>query len=166
MLDIKQIKKNIENLKKLSPQQWDKICKNCGLCCLAKVEDDNRLYYSSYTCQHFDLKTKKCNCYRDRLTNSNCQKLTMNHIIDGKLIPDNCAYVEKIFGPAKYQTVLDWSRIRNIDCADDKNISTITGNIIPSSIYWSARYNFGDAVFPGITEIKSTLWDHIQNTKI
>ncbi|MDR0726533.1 MAG: hypothetical protein LBF37_00550 [Rickettsiales bacterium] len=163
MLDINQIKKNIDELNKLSPQAWDKICKNCGLCCLAKVEDDNQLYYSNYTCQHFDLKTRKCNCYRQRLTNSNCQKLTMKHIIDGKLIPDNCAYVEKIFGKAKYQTILDWSKIQNIDCTKDENIPKITSNIIPSSVFWSARYNFQNSVLPGITETKSLIRQYMSD---
>lgn len=161
MNDVNQIKKNIEELRKLSPEAWDKICKNCGLCCLAKVEDDKQLYYSNYTCQHYDLKNKRCNCYGQRLTNSNCAKLTLKHIIDGKLIPDNCAYVEKIFGKAKYQTILDWSKIKNIDCTDDENIPKITSNIIPSSIFWSARYNFGDAVFPDVSQIKAIIRQYI-----
>lgn len=155
MLDIEKIKKNIAKLEKLSPTEWDKICKRCGLCCLNKIDDAGHIYYSNYTCQHFDLKSKCCNCYRQRLKCANCEKLTLAHILEGRLMPDSCAYAERIFGPAKYTPTFDWQQIKNINSVSFKNAHKITTSVISSSIYWSARYNFGNDMFPGYDEIQT-----------
>lgn len=164
MWDIKKLKKNIDDLRKLDNASWDKICHGCGLCCLAKVvEEDEKIYYSYCTCGQFNLKTRRCNCYMQRLCQSNCQKLTLRHILDGKLIPDSCAYVERIFGPAKFPALINWDDVFAVETLVGRDLETISNNVIPSSLFWSARYNFGDEMFPGYSEIYARLNAYIQD---
>lgn len=166
MFDLTKLKKNIDNLRQLDEQAWDKICRGCGLCCLAKViEEDHKIYFSHCTCGQFNLKSRGCNCYLKRLCQPNCQKLTLKHIIDGKLIPDSCAYVERIFGPAKFPAIIDWKNVIPVETLDGIDWTTITDNVIPSSVYWSARYNFGDKIFPGYSNISRALNEYIQKRK-
>lgn len=163
MYDIKKLKQNIDKLKKLDEASWDKICKNCGLCCMTKVEDDDdKIYYSNYACPHFDIKSKKCKCYDCRLKNDSCQKITLEHILAGRSMPDSCAYVEHVFGPAKFPADIDWSSTKNISDLDFDDMELITTDLIPTSFLWSARYNLGNEIFPNYESVIAELSEHIK----
>lgn len=112
MFDIDRIKKNIQQLNALSPDAWDAICKNCGVCCLYKINIDGKTHYSRYACNHCDLRTKLCKRYKERLTDDNCIKITLRDIVAEKCLPDSCAYVEFIFGPADTPADINWNEIK------------------------------------------------------
>ena len=100
--------KRADTLAQMTPVEWDKICKKCGICCLAKIEINldlpcrkTSVLYLKQCCENFDIKTKKCTVYQTRLNKPHCEKVDMNVILNTNILPASCGYVEYIFGPAK-----------------------------------------------------------------
>lgn len=135
MFDIDTIKKNIQKLAAMSPEQWDTICKNCGVCCLYKINIDGKTYYSKYACKHCDLKTKLCKRYQERLADDSCVKISLRDIIADSGLPDSCAYVEKVFGPANDPITIDWDQIKQ-NPTSFKHMQT---SAFKDSTSWSAH---------------------------
>ncbi len=132
MFDTDTIKKNISEMAALSPADWDAICKNCGICCLYKINVNGETKYSRYACQHCDLKTKLCKRYQERLTDDACIKITLRDVIAEKCLPDSCAYVEKIFGPADTPAQVDWDEIKQ----NAGSFEQMEKSVFPESTSW------------------------------
>ncbi len=142
----------VKELARLTPAEWDAICKRCGICCLRKVaicfEKDvakyigyNGTLYLKLCCDHFNTKTKCCNIYQTRLQASNCCKVDMDVILAGELLPASCGYVEYIFGPAPFPANVDFNMVRPIDNAKMARITSADAEkeIILKSFLWNLR---------------------------
>jgi len=40
-----------KDLKDFSKKEWEALCDRCGKCCLIKLEDKGKIFYTSITCQ-------------------------------------------------------------------------------------------------------------------
>ena len=141
------VRRRIEWLRdKCTPDQWDMICKRCGVCCLHKVDLRpvfTATAYSTCACEHLDTETRLCRAYHARLKGPGCVKVDMNVVLDGNLLPDSCGYVEFIYGPARVPATVDWSRVRpvsDIELATNKRaVNRIMTSVIPESIHWHVK---------------------------
>ena len=139
-----QQQERVEQLRRMTPQEWDAICKKCGVCCLIKFSIvSNRVFYINRCCQCLNLKNHQCNIYNSRLQERQglCSKVNVDDVIDGKLVPASCGYSEYIFGPAKNPVTIDWSSVRPIS---DDVFNSMSGMakflmIIPNSWKWNMR---------------------------
>ncbi len=137
--------KKVEELQNMSPQQWDSICKGCGICCLCKVcfsdKEDSNTYYTRVHCDGLDPVTKKCMIYKDRLKikGNECKKLDIKIILDGQLIPRTCGYVEYIFGPAPSNIFIDWRTVKSESLINLNNPIKLIQNLIIESAKWNKR---------------------------
>ena len=134
--------KRADALAKMSPSEWDAVCKQCGICCLDKFEytfDDSlggrKTIYLKQCCEKFDTKTCKCSIYKDRLKRKDCAKVNMDIILSGKLLPSSCGYVEYIFGPAPFPANVDFSQVHPID--NNKSEEQFEKDIIYESVLWN-----------------------------
>ncbi len=127
----------VEELKQMSPTEWESLCKQCGICCLYKAPVDGQTAYLSKSCQYLNKETKQCEIYKDRLTRrgTQCEKVTLDIILDGQLTPRTCGYVEYIYGPAPEQIHLDWSIIKK----HEPGIPMTPKDIITESVLWNHR---------------------------
>lgn len=127
----------IEEMKRMTPQEWDALCKNCGICCLYKASTGNQVVYLSKCCKYLNKDTKQCEIYADRLTHrgSCCEKVTLNVVLDGELVPRTCGYVEYIYGPAPEQINLDWSMITK----HEPGTPMTPKDYIQESVLWNHR---------------------------
>lgn len=76
-------------------EEWEKICTNCGRCCLIKIQDDetDEIFYTNVVCRYFDIKTRKCKEYENRCTLvPECLKLTPDNVDKISWMPKKCAY--------------------------------------------------------------------------
>ena len=143
-LTVEQQKK-VKELQQMSPQQWDSICKKCGVCCLCKVsfggKNDNDTYYTTVHCDGLDPITKQCNIYKNRLKikGNACKKLDMKIILDGKLVPRTCGYVEYIFGPAPFKIFVNWRTTKPETLVNLNNPIHVIQNLILESENWNKR---------------------------
>lgn len=142
-----------DKLARMTPREWDAICKRCGVCCLTKmnmflVDDvsgaitDSKTVYLKRCCNKFDPIAHRCTVYSSRLDGRrNCEKVTMDIILGGQLLPASCGYVEYIFGPAPYRARIDFSQVRPIAEGDFAKMSDaeIQQAVIPESILWNER---------------------------
>lgn len=139
-------------LRRMTPREWDAICKRCGVCCLEKISvyladessatvTDIKTAYLKRCCDKFDTKAHCCTVYQTRLGQSGCEKVTMDVILEGKLLPASCGYVEYIFGPALYPADVDFRNIRPItdDEFQEMSDTEIQQSIIPESLLWNER---------------------------
>ncbi len=107
------MEKTLENMTK---QEWESLCRGCGLCCLVKFQrgffNSDKIYLTRVACDYLDLETKKCTCYETRYhENNGCGDLYIQTIKDRNLVPACCAYSEKMFGKAKNTPKIDWSKV-------------------------------------------------------
>lgn len=137
--------KKVEELKQMSPQQWETICKRCGLCCLVKMQiGANKhagTFYTNICCDAFNPVTRQCTMYSNRLTRKkhDCKKVDINVILNGKLIPRTCGYVEYIFGPAPFKIFVDWRTVRPEAMFNLKNPLQVLQHLISESQNWNKR---------------------------
>lgn len=137
--------KKLEELQQMSPQQWDTICKRCGLCCLCKIGFSDigktTFFYTKICCDGFDPVTKRCNIYENRLKikGNACKKLDLDVIMQGKLVPRSCGYVEYIFGPAPFKPFVDWRNVKSEKQVNMNAPGEIMQNIILESCRWNKR---------------------------
>ena len=137
--------KKVDELKKMSPQQWETICKKCGVCCLVKMQigtdKSMNTYYTNICCDAFNPVTRQCTMYNNRLSRKNhdCKKVDINVILEGKLVPRTCGYVEYIFGPAPFKIFVDWRTVRPETLVDMKSSLQIMQCLILESKNWNKR---------------------------
>lgn len=136
----------IEELKQMSPEQWDKICKCCGICCLNKVQASyfgtflKQIHYTYLACRQLNLKTKHCNVFDTRLEcmHGECAKLDLDTIINDNQVPDSCGYVEYIMGPASHPANVDFSKIKS-EQGYDTDAESLCEHIISGSYKWTKQ---------------------------
>lgn len=134
----------VEQLRRMTPKQWDTICKKCGVCCLYKIQIiSNRVFYLDRSCQYLNLKNHKCSVYKSRHQErpEGCQKITVDDVLAGEIVPASCGYCEYIFGPAKNPVAIDWSTVRPITDWLFESTSNMEKlfMIIPKSWKWNQR---------------------------
>lgn len=134
----------VQELKKMSPQQWDSICKQCGICCLEKVNFKDRkdiVFYTDVCCEKFNTTTKKCNVYNDRfkIKGCGCKKVNLDVVLNKHLLPRTCGYVEYIFGPAPSKICVDWQKIIPANKANLSSTVGVLDHIILGSEKWNTR---------------------------
>lgn len=84
---------------KLSPDEWEKICRRCGRCCLIKLEnaDTGELYFTNVICRYYDCENNACTVYDKRCELvPECLKLTPENVDKLPWMPKVCAY-RKLF---------------------------------------------------------------------
>jgi hypothetical protein len=86
-----------DKMKKLSSEEWEKICRHCGKCCLIKLEDEDTgdIYYTDVVCQYFDEEKMCCSVYDRRCELvPTCLKLDKENVDKIQWMPRTCAYRE------------------------------------------------------------------------
>lgn len=89
--------------------QWEKICQQCGLCCLVKYADAaGNFYLTRVMCDHMNPETGKCDCYStdvarrgDEQTGCrahNGSVLNLDTLRNDYVVPGCCPYVKKFVG--------------------------------------------------------------------
>lgn len=146
--------RRVKELRRMTPTEYDAICKRCGTCCLIKLRvqfsDEwgplgtrkNDTAYLGRCCEHLDIKSRECRMYGCRLARDTCCKVTINTILNDELLPASCGYVEYVFGPAQFPAKPDWSNITPISDVAVDNMTTAQAEreIIPESILWARYY--------------------------
>lgn len=127
-------------LKNCTPKEWESICKQCGICCLHKYANIlGKTRYTSISCEHFDIETKKCSCYNVRLNEDDCVKVDLDLVKARKLIPASCGYVEFLYGPAPYPAQFDFKTAKPEFLCGNTDYLTLKRNLIPESVNWNRR---------------------------
>lgn len=86
-------------MQKLSEEEWEAICDNCGKCCMITLEDEETgdMYHTNVLCQYYDTDKKRCKVYEKRcVLVPNCVKLTPDNVDKLAFMPKTCAY-RKLF---------------------------------------------------------------------
>ena len=80
---------------------WDSRCKQCGLCCFEKIEDERgNIFYTQTACRYLDVVSRQCSIYERRFAiNPICIKLTPELIRTLRWLPSDCGYRESIDDP-------------------------------------------------------------------
>ena len=79
----------VEEMRRMTPREWDALCKGCGICCLTKVDMGGGVtVYLNRCCAHLDTATRRCRIYNTRLTQrrERCKKVDLDVVLAG-----NCA---------------------------------------------------------------------------
>ena len=79
----------------LTDEQWEKICKRCGKCCLITVQDEDtdEIYHTNVLCRYYDQQNKLCRIYEKRCqVVPECLKLTKDNVDKLPFMPQSCAY--------------------------------------------------------------------------
>jgi len=79
---------------RLSDEEWEGLCRRCGLCCYEKWRDGNgRIHLTGIPCEHLDVATSECRIYPQRLQGENrCIKLTPDNVGRLDWLPPGCGY--------------------------------------------------------------------------
>lgn len=80
---------------KISDEEWEAICDNCGKCCLMTLEDEETgdIYHTDILCRYYDLENSRCSIYEKRCKIvPNCLKLTPDNVDKLPFMPKTCAY--------------------------------------------------------------------------
>lgn len=80
---------------KLNDEEWEKICKRCGKCCLHSLQDvdTDEIYHTNVLCRYFDLENSLCMIYDKRCdVVPECLKLTKDNVEKLPFMPKSCAY--------------------------------------------------------------------------
>ena len=84
-----------KKLSKMTTEEWESLCDNCGKCCLHKLEDEDTgdIYFTSVVCNLIDLETCRCTGYteRTRLV-PECLDLKQHDFAEYNWLPTTCAY--------------------------------------------------------------------------
>lgn len=83
-----------KTLLEMNDAEWEALCDGCGKCCYRKyLDEDDNLYYTRIACNQLDLRTGKCQHYRQRFKReTDCTKLTKENLADFSWLPESCAY--------------------------------------------------------------------------
>ncbi len=137
---MKSFEERLEYMRGLTHDEWDKICRGCGLCCLCKYyTHDGGVEYASVACKNLDLKTRRCKCYDCRLKRGACHNVDIDIVRQARVLPRSCAYVEMLYGPPSAEAsggrpAVDWGTVLS-----ENEISPLVAQkrIIPGSVNWS-----------------------------
>ena len=74
--------------------QWESTCRQCGVCCFEKYENDNgTIFYTQTPCRYLDVVTRLCKVYNNRFTiNPECIQLTPELVQSLKWLHPECGY--------------------------------------------------------------------------
>lgn len=78
---------------------WDALCARCGRCCFEREVGVNGAVEVNYAepCEFLDLETHLCRVYDERLAAcSRCHQLTPFHVLLGRYLPEECAYMRAL----------------------------------------------------------------------
>jgi uncharacterized cysteine cluster protein YcgN (CxxCxxCC family) len=103
-----------KTLAEMTKTEWEALCDGCGLCCLAKLEDEQtgEVLYTSVACRLLDLDRCRCTQYRRRTALvPDCVELTPRNIEQLKWMPATCAYRRLHEG----KPLPDWHPLRTGD---------------------------------------------------
>jgi uncharacterized cysteine cluster protein YcgN (CxxCxxCC family) len=124
----------LEWLTNLDAAGWDALCKNCGICCLAKIDMAGAILFTNLACDELDLETRRCTCYACRTAkHPGCANIDVDTVRAGKLLPATCAYSEVLFGPAVIQPTLDGNDVVHERAANIDSMKKMAKHIIPES---------------------------------
>ena len=132
----------VAQLRRMTPAEYDAICKRCGICCLHKVEVTyGKIFYLNQCCQHLNPETRQCDIYANRLQArpGRCDKVTPEIAIAAEVVPQSCGYVEYIYGPSPVVINPDFSGIKPVsDARFERGLALGLGgrNIIAESVNW------------------------------
>lgn len=78
----------------IDEKPWDSLCKQCGRCCLEKLEDGRgKIIYTQEACQYLDCETMRCTIYERRAElNPLCVQLTPELVPELHWLPPDCGY--------------------------------------------------------------------------
>jgi hypothetical protein len=82
-------------LEDMSREEWESLCDGCGICCLEKVEGQNKgeIRLIGVSCEYLDLDSCRCLVYEIRtIANPRCTTLTPQNIREISWLPPTCAY--------------------------------------------------------------------------
>ena len=73
---------------------WEATCRQCGLCCFEKIEDeDGTIFHTSTPCRYLDVVSRRCRIYERRFSiNPECIKLTEELVRRLHWLHDDCGY--------------------------------------------------------------------------
>ncbi len=73
---------------------WETICKQCGLCCFEKIEEeDGTIFHTAIPCRYLDVVSRECRIYERRFEiNPECIKLTEKLVRELRWLHDKCGY--------------------------------------------------------------------------
>jgi len=73
---------------------WDSLCRQCGLCCFEKLEDERgTIFYTQTPCRYLDVTTRRCKVFERRFEiNPSCVKLTPELVSTLRWLPGDCGY--------------------------------------------------------------------------
>lgn len=132
-----------DQLSRMTPKEWDAICKHCGLRCLFKLECllSSHTRYLDLCCAHLNLKTHKCNVYNKRHSMCRCKSIDIQDILANEILPATCGYVEYVFGPATEPIAVDFNKIPPIDDSvmNDMGYFSLRRHTIRGSKKWNHR---------------------------
>lgn len=137
MLKSDKVLERIEKLRGMNNSEWESICRNCGACCLTKIDQCGKVLYSPYACPFLDLCSKKCKNYASRLETGSCYKVDLDVVLGGRVVPDSCAYVEYIYGAAKYPANINWKKVKSLKTLKFENQDKIYKDVILESVNWT-----------------------------
>ena len=82
---------------------WENRCKQCGLCCFEKIEDERgNILYTRTPCRYLDVVTRKCVIYERRFSiNPSCIKLTPALVRSLRWLPSECGYLRSTGEPVE-----------------------------------------------------------------
>jgi len=79
----------------ISNQEWEALCRGCGMCCFEKIEDERgTIFYTQTPCRYLDVVTRQCRIYGNRFAiNPECVKLTEELVATLRWLPRDCGYL-------------------------------------------------------------------------
>ncbi len=86
-----------KSLSEMNEEEWEALCDGCGNCCYQKIITGygkrEKVHFTRIACNHLDLRTGKCNEYRNRFAVAkNCVRLTKKNVGLCDWLPETCAY--------------------------------------------------------------------------
>ncbi len=77
----------------MTREEWESLCDGCGRCCLHKIDDNGRIYYTNVACRLLDLGSCACRDYPNRRRYvPDCVQLTPEAAATLVWLPKSCAY--------------------------------------------------------------------------
>ena len=75
-------------------QNWDGVCKRCGMCCFEKIEDERgNIFYTQTPCRYLDVVSRQCKIFERRFEICpSCIKLTPELVQTLRWLPPDCGY--------------------------------------------------------------------------
>lgn len=82
---------------------WENLCRQCGLCCFEKIEDERgNIFYTQTPCRYLDVISRECVIYKRRFAiNPECIKLTPELVSTLRWLPSDCGYRTSVIKSAE-----------------------------------------------------------------